>query len=698
MQWGETTTCVPNTNVCDDDLYMNGGYGKLKEGTSNWLTASWSGAKWTGGNVAERLTQGSTWGVGSATGLGDAKNGMMVSYPSTFVWDKDGKPSGSRCNDVVTYSCPRCQGFDVDSFPDTELNQIKRTCQPNGKWTGPTNFKCHSASYKYTTINMQKIIKNRGTYTTGTVLPTKKASVWQPYDNTFKSPYECQHNIDLCPECQSNIDASCKKDAETYSTKTFEWVKNEAKYTACSSVAQNPCPKRCSQTWTDPTLVDTSTTCKNGGVCTACSATLAEQQAVGASCSYTGVVTKAVLCDQCYLNDVGLTRCAVSGKCLCKGSAAGFRVGKYYGDGCQTKTETLDFSMKIQEATPGVDAEGTATQLVCGNKANHVKIHLPTHYEAGHYGVTTPGTGGVNIDGVLKSKDGTVVESWKIVHAINDTSFITDVDKMDHAEKYTLEVTATDYMHRGDQSVVKKTLTFTTYSSIDATTLCQEPLPAKPAAPAPGKQPDGGYTAVSQKVTISATIKWDADAKAAYNGAYAMSINPGFYDATTKKFNAGVSISSSVSVTRRSSSSVAYAMKVLKSHMTAAQFKRLVSHNSPANLIAALKKIKSAGHYHFIIPSSSAFKLNPASWSYGSLYGSDSSDLEWWGIFLIVLAVLIIIAVIVLIVVMTSGRAQKRHDDHHNEVEMSSAVKGSASGEAGISVSVHADEGEKGRV
>merc|ERR1711934_906452 len=162
----------------------------------------------------------------------------------------------------------------------------------------------------------------------------------------------------------------------------------------------------------------------------------------------------------------------------------------------------------------------------------------------------------------------------------------------------------------------------------EASNQCAEPLPQQPAPPPPGIKPSGGFTTVSQKVTISATIKWDADVKAAYNGAYAMSINPGFYDATTKKFNAGVSISSTVSVTRRSSSSVAYAMKVLKSHMTAAQFKRLVSHNSPANLIAALKKIKSAGHYHFIIPSSSAFKLNPASWSYGSLYDSDSSDLE----------------------------------------------------------------------
>jgi len=167
--------------------------------------------------------------------------------------------TNSICNDTVTYSCPMCALFTTYAYPDAEADVITRTCQADGTWSGHTELEsveCQYADYKYYSTNMLE--GNRSNY------------------SLKLSPYECQHNLTLCFECQDHVDAMCRM-----------WSNNAAKRDVCMSIAKNKCPMRC-----------------NGDT---------------------------EICSSCDLTNLGISYCAATGQCMCN-TIDGV---DYQGDGCQ---------------------------------------------------------------------------------------------------------------------------------------------------------------------------------------------------------------------------------------------------------------------------------------------------------------------------------------------------------------------------
>jgi len=171
-----------------------------------------------------------------------------------------GASQGSTCGDTVSYSCPQCAKFNISSYPNPEFNKIERTCQADGSWSGSSSFKCSYGEYKEYSTNM---LNNEG----------DRVNYGLKY-----SPYECQYNITLCPECQVNIDTKCRKESPG----------NGPLIKACGCIAKNLCPKRC------------------------------------------GALNSSAICPACDLTPEGVTYCAATNMCKC---APG-----WYGDGCQTQS------------------------------------------------------------------------------------------------------------------------------------------------------------------------------------------------------------------------------------------------------------------------------------------------------------------------------------------------------------------------
>jgi len=238
-------------------------------GTTATLTCNSCFASNNNTNPHQRTCTYNGWTSSAATctnhyGICDAQAiGPNAQLLASYSYASSGT-TGSSCGDTIAYSCADCAKFNVTPYPDPERMTITRTCQSNGTWTGPA-LKCTYDDYKTYSTNMLLYEASR----TGTF-------------GYKKSPYECQYNLTMCPECQTNINTKCAAEAP----------KSTQVLAACGTIAKNLCPKKCN--------------------------------------------SNTEICPDCLLTTAGITQCAATGKCLCGPS--------WGGDGCEvageTKTET----------------------------------------------------------------------------------------------------------------------------------------------------------------------------------------------------------------------------------------------------------------------------------------------------------------------------------------------------------------------
>lgn len=219
---------------------------------------------------------------------------------------------------------------------------------------------------------------------------------------------------------------------------------------------------------------------------------------------------------------------------------------------------------------------------------------------------------------------------------------------------YQLKIDVEDHMQRIDSlSKASKTVYITVKPPPPPPTPAG---PTPPGTPTPTPPPPTKVEQTLVDTTMDAT-KFSGALKDFFNCGYAFSVNSKICDTGTMKYSAGASIESTAEAARRAAK-IKFALKVPHSLMSNAAVRAAVKSNNVANLIAALKKLKNAGHLPpgYKIPSAAAFKLMQAKFNVVNSSTSSDSGFPWWGILLIVLCVIIAIAAVVVIVMVVRAR------------------------------------------
>lgn len=263
---------------------------------------------------------------------------------------------------------------------------------PNGEWSGSSTFGC---SYFGRTTYVPNLYSN-SPYTGGS---------WATY-GLDKSPYECQNSITLCADCQDNVNRRCADQSLVTAgpnpnpSATYDKVviSNQALYTACTSVAKNLCPKKCTD---------------NGA---------------------------PTICANCDTSPAGISFCAATGHCRCLNSAKDIRVGKHYGQGCESLTEAVSFSVS------GL----SSAQKVCPTTPD-----IPVTLTVPNDG---PGKRGLTFIGTL-TNNGATTKSYSSQFTTSTATIIIPA-KLAYPKTYFLAVTAEDLMDRAAESTKTQSMPF----------------------------------------------------------------------------------------------------------------------------------------------------------------------------------------------------------------------------------------------